>query len=82
MKKAFIYTQSLMNGTVTIETSVAAFATRELAEETVRNIKEHNAKCDLGGLRIHYGDIKEIDVYETKDEIPFYQKQINKKKQQ
>lgn len=73
MKKAFIYTQSLMNGTVTMESSVAAFATRELAEETVRNIKEHNAKCDLDGLRIHYGDIKEIDVYETKDEIPFYQ---------
>ena len=73
MKKAFIYTQSLMNGTVTMQTSVAAFATRELAEETVRNIKEHNAKCDFGVLRIHYGDIKEIDVYETKDEIPFYQ---------
>jgi hypothetical protein len=73
MKKAYVYTQSLMNGTVTMESSVAAFASRELAEETLRNIKADNAKRDLGCLRVHYSKIQEVDVYETKEEIPFYE---------
>jgi hypothetical protein len=62
-----------MNGPVTMETSVALFATRELAEQTLADIKADNAKRDLGGLRVRYGKVQETDMYETKDEIPFYQ---------
>ena len=62
-----------MNGTVTVETSVSLFATRELAEQTLADIKADNARRDLGRLRVRYGKIQETNVYETKDEIPFYQ---------
>lgn len=62
-----------MNGTVTMETSVSLFTTRELAEQTLADIKADNAKRDLGGFRVCYSKIQETDVYETKDEIPFYQ---------
>ena len=73
MKKIYSFTQSVMDGTVTIETSVALFATRELAEQTLADIKADNAKRDLGGLRVCYSKIQETDLYETKEEIPFYQ---------
>ena len=73
MKKVYLFTQSVMNGTVTMETSVALFATRELAEQTLADIKADNAKRDLGGFRVCYSKIQETDLYETKDEIPFYQ---------
>ena len=73
MKKVFLFSQSLMNGTVTMRTEVATFATRELAEQTLADIKADNAKRDLGGLCVRYGKIQETDVYETKEEIPFYQ---------
>ena len=73
MKKAYYFTQSVMNGTVTMETSVALFATRELAEQTLADIKVDNAKRDLSGLRVRYGKIQETNVYENKEEIPFYQ---------
>ena len=73
MKKVYSFTQSVMNGTVTVETSVSLFATRELAEQTLADIKADNARRDLGRLRVRYGKIQETNVYETKDEIPFYQ---------
>ena len=73
MKKVYSFTQSVMNGTVTMKTSVALFATRELAEQTLADIKADNAKRDLGGFRVCYSKIQETDLYETKDEIPFYQ---------
>ena len=73
MKKVYSFTQSLMNGTVTMETSVALFTTRELAEQTLADIKADNAKRDLGGLRVRYGKVQETDVYENKEEISFYQ---------
>ena len=72
MTKVFSFTQSMMNGTVTMETKVALFATRELAEQTLADIKADNAKRALGGYRVSYGEVQELNVYETKDEIPFY----------
>lgn len=73
MKKVYSFTQSLMNGTVTMENSLSVFATRELAEQTLADIKADNAKRDLGGMRVRYGKIQETNVYENKEEIPFYQ---------
>ena len=73
MTKAYYFTQSVMKGTVTMETSVAIFTTRELAEQTLCDIKADNAKRDLSGYRVRYGKVQETTVYEAKDEIPFYQ---------
>ncbi len=73
MQKIFIFEQSLMNGTVTMETQVAAFASRELAEQVREDIRRDNAQRDLGGMRVRYGEVKGIEVYESKDEVPFYQ---------
>ena len=73
MQKIFTFTQSLMNGTVTMETQFAAFASRELAEQVREDIRRDNAQRDLGGMRVRYGNVKEIEVYESKDEVPFYQ---------
>jgi len=75
MKKIFIYQQDLMNGTVTCSTEVAAFTSRTLAEETREAIRESNSRRNLDGLSVRYGDIEEISVYESKDEIPFFIKQ-------
>lgn len=62
-----------MNGSVTMETHIALFATRELAEQTLADIKADNAKRDLGGYRVRYGKVEESNLYETKEEIGFYQ---------
>lgn len=62
-----------MNGSVTMETHIALFATRELAEQTLVDIKADNAKRDLGGYRVRYGKVEESNLYETKEEIGFYQ---------
>ena len=73
MKKVYSFTQSVMNGTVTMKTNVVLFATRELAEQTLADVKADNAKRDIGGFRVCYSKIQETYLYETKDEIPFYQ---------
>ena len=74
MKQVFSFTQTMMNGTVTCYTQVALFGTLELAEQTLRDIKAENAKRDLGGMYVRYGNIEVSYVYETKEEIPFYHK--------
>ena len=72
-KKIFIYEQSLMNGTVTVESGIYAFTSRELAKQVRDDVRKDNAQRDLGGMRVRYSDIKEIEVYESKDEVLFYQ---------
>lgn len=73
MKKVFSFTQRVLNGTVTIKIATVLFSTRELAENTLADVKSSNSKRDLHGLRVIYDEIKETDIYETKEEIPFYQ---------
>lgn len=62
-----------MMGKVTVETSVSIYTTRELAEQTLADIKADNAKRDLGCYRVRYGKVQEATVHETKGDIPFYQ---------
>ena len=62
-----------MMGKETVETSVSIYTTRDLAEQTLSDIKTDNAKRDLGGYRVRYGKVQEATVHETKDDIPFYQ---------
>ena len=62
----------MMNGSRPMQTTIALFATRELAEQTLADIKASNASQDLGHLRVSYTDIEQVNIYEAKDEIPFY----------
>lgn len=72
MNKVYYFTQSVMKGQVTKETSVGIFTSRELAEQALADIKADNAKRDLGGYHVRYSKVQETTVFETKDEIPFY----------
>lgn len=62
-----------MKGKETVETSVTVCITRELAEQTLADIKADNARRDLGCYRVRYGKVQETTVYEAKGKIPFYQ---------
>ena len=72
MRKIFTFNQHIMNGTVTMQSHVAAFASRELAEKTRQAVIDANA----GKRRItcHCDDIVETDIYETEDEVPILNK--------
>lgn len=56
-----------MNGTVTMNTMVDAFVTRELAEESLTAVKEANKDSMVS---VEYDDIEEIDLFETRDDVP------------
>lgn len=44
MKKLFVLSQSIMNGTVTMDTVETVFSTRELAEETMEKLKAEDER--------------------------------------
>ena len=69
MKKIFTFNQRMMNGTVTMQSQVAAFTSRELAEKTKFAVAMANIDHD-GPFTCHCDDIVETDVYETEDEVP------------
>ena len=77
MKKIYIFKTKVMNGTVTVNSEVAAFTDRELAEQTRLDIINANQarESELEPLMAYCTGIEECVVYETKAEIPFYQKQ-------
>ena len=74
MKKIFVFENSLMNGTVTCNTEIAAFTSRDLAEDARQAIRAANCMI-VGGYRMYLGEVEEINVYESKEEIPFFKKQ-------
>ena len=69
MMKVYTFNQSLMNGTVTMKSSVACFGSRELAEKARKAVMEADGD-DAGGLRCCCDEIVETDVYESEDEVP------------
>ena len=77
MKKVYIFKTRVMNGTVMVSSEVAAFADRELAEQTRVDIINANQarESELEPLMAYCTGIEECVVYESKSEIPFYQKQ-------
>lgn len=76
MKKIFVYHEVLMNGTVTASDGVAAFGSKELAEEVRKDVIEANRNNKEDSfLTFHCTDVEEVTVYESKDEVPFYKKQ-------
>lgn len=62
MKKIHIFTQSRKNVYGGTDTSVGAFATRELAEKALRICLERNT--------FSYSGIVEATVYEQEEELP------------
>lgn len=66
MKKIHIFTQSRKNVYGGTDTSVGAFATRELAEKALRICLERNNRQGM----FSYSDIVEATVYEQEEELP------------
>lgn len=67
METIYILTSRMMNGTVTMYTHSAAFATKKLAEKTMEKLKELNNNGR--DFPINYS-IQECDFYKEEDEIP------------
>ena len=76
MKKIFVFRTCMMNGTVTLKTTVNAAVTRELAEKGRAACIEASKKPEHG-FPVICTDIEEIPLYETEDEVPI----LNEKKE-
>ena len=77
MKKIFSFTQAIMNGTVTMQTFVCTFASKELAEKTRQAVIDSNKGIDFP--KSYCYEVEETIVYESEDEVPILQT-INKNK--
>ena len=76
MKKIFTFNQRLMNGTVTMQSQVACFTSRELAEKVKQAVLEaNNYNCEeMHGMYCLCDEIVETDVYESEQEVPILNK--------
>lgn len=76
MKKIFTFNQRLMNGTVTMQSQVACFTSRELAEKVKQAVLEVNHyNCEeMHGMYCLCDEIVEADVYESEQEVPILNK--------
>lgn len=72
MKKIFTFNQRLMNGTVTIQSQVACFSSRELAEKAKQAVLEANGYNieEMHGMYCCCDEIVETDVYESEEDVP------------
>lgn len=66
MKKIYMLSMHLTNGTVTTHTDCAAFTDRDLAEKVSKTIEEKNA----GNGIAFWNEINEVVVYEKEEEVP------------
>ena len=73
MKLALCYLKVTNLGDLVIYDTAHYLVERILRDLGRDDPKADNAKRDFGGLRVRYGKIHEAYMYETKDEIPFYQ---------
>jgi hypothetical protein len=76
MKKIFTFNQRLMNGTVTMQSQVACFTSRELAEKVKQAVLEANYyNCEeMNGTYCLCDEIVETDVYESEQAVPILNK--------
>ena len=68
-KKVYILTQSVLNGTVTMNVYCSVFTTKELAEKTRDAVIEANENNRDKSFQVVV-DIQESDLYETKEDVP------------
>lgn len=73
MKKVYLIKVRVMNGSVTMRTLCDVFTTKELAEETKLAIKKANRTDST--YTVLYDDVEELDLFETKDEVPILNKE-------
>lgn len=74
VKKVYILTQSVMNGTVTMNVYCSVFATKELAEKTKKAVIEANENNNDNSFQV-FVDIQESDLYETEEDVPILNKE-------
>ena len=72
MKKIWIVTTCVYNGTVLMNKDSCAVATKELAEETKKAVDKAN-EGNCNGFSIHT-DIQESNLYESREEVPILNK--------
>ena len=70
--KIYTLVCSIMNGTVTMSTEVTGYTTRELAEETKAAVDKANE--DPNSPFGVWTEIKEIDIYTDRSEVPILNK--------
>lgn len=71
VKKVYILTQSVLNGTVTMNVYCSVFATKELAEKTKEAVIEANENTKSQTPSFHvFVDIQESYLYETEEDVP------------
>lgn len=69
VKKVYILTQSVLNGTVTMNVYCSVFATKELAEKTKEAVIEANENAKSPSFHVLV-DIQESDLYEAEEDVP------------
>lgn len=69
VKKVYILTQSVLNGTVTMNVYRSVFATKELAEKAKEAVIESNKSTKITSLQVLV-DIQESDLYESEEDVP------------
>ena len=69
VKKVYILTQSVLNGTVTMNVYCSVFATKELAEKTKEAVIEANENANSPSFQVLV-DIQESDLYEAEEDVP------------
>lgn len=67
MKKLYGFSQNLMNGTVTMCSSICVCTTKELAEKVRKAVIDANQDVDFPCV---CDEVKETIVYESEDEVP------------
>jgi hypothetical protein len=73
MKTLYVLTTSMMNGTVTMNSSHTIFLTRELAEEAAKAVEAANANSFFPAVN----SISECNLYESREEVPILNRDSN-----
>jgi hypothetical protein len=71
MKKIFIFTQTAKRPMGGTDTSVGAFATRELAVVAHQAMLDAHKRKAGYGANIEYSDVVEAVIYESEEEFDF-----------
>lgn len=77
MKPIYILTTQVYNGTVVTDTKSAAFATKEVAEQTKEKLTKLTKMEQAPGWRVVY-TIQESKLFETAEEVPALNGELDK----
>lgn len=73
-KKVYLLIQSLMNGSIVMESYYSVFSTEELAKKAEAAVNSANTANRIAlGVRM-ITEVKEIDLYSNEDHVPILNK--------